>query len=136
MRLAGVPADYISFLWPEVSVLLASVPQEEYGLEDIRKLLEKRDAQLWVILTEEHELKGCLVTEILTYPRLTTLRVMFGAGEQAKEWMPLVRDVVIPWARAHHCTAIEVDGRLGWERLVTDCVPNARRRCVLIRGAI
>lgn len=61
---------------------------------------------------------GCIVTEILTYPRKRIINVFLGGGE-INDLIDL-HGPVIEWAKQQGCTAATINGRAGWERKYRD----------------
>jgi hypothetical protein len=59
--------------------------------------------------------KGCLVTEIITYPKKRVLNVFLGGGDMAQ--ILDMQDAVTAWAKAQGCDATTIQGRPGWERV-------------------
>jgi len=58
--------------------------------------------------------KGCIVTEIVVYPRKRMLNVFLGGGE-LDQILDMHQDV-IQWAKAQGCTALTMTGRAGWKK--------------------
>ena len=58
--------------------------------------------------------KGCLVTEIVVYPKKKVLNVFLGDGEL--EQLADMHEDVIRFGKAHGCTAASISGREGWKR--------------------
>lgn len=58
--------------------------------------------------------KGCLVTEVVTFPRKKTINVFLGGGEL--EQLDDMHADVIAWAKEQGCTAATISGRPGWTR--------------------
>jgi len=79
-----------------------------HDIDDVfRAILEGR-MQLWP--AEE----GCLVTEILLYPRKKVLHIFLAGGEMNQ--LTDMHHDVIEWAKAQGCTALTLSGRKGWSR--------------------
>lgn len=79
-----------------------------YALSDIRAEVESGMMQLWPAP------KGCLVTQILTFPRRKVLHILLGGGEL--EQLADMHKSVIMWATAQGCDCATITGRAGWER--------------------
>ena len=60
--------------------------------------------------------KGCIVTEIVVYPRKKVLNVFLGGGE-LEQIMDMHKDV-IAWAKAQDCEALTMHGRFGWKKVL------------------
>ena len=57
---------------------------------------------------------GCLVTEIVTYPRKKVVNCFLGGGDMKE--MITKQQEIIEWAKEHGCTSAAITGRFGWER--------------------
>ena len=79
-----------------------------YLFEDIVAEVLANRMQLWPAP------KGCLVTQILVFPRKTVLHVLLGGGEL--EQLAEMHNDVIMWAKAQGCAGATITGRPGWER--------------------
>ena len=75
---------------------------------DIVDGLSKGHLQLWPTP------KGCIVTEIVVYPRKRVLNVFLGGGEL--DQILDMHDDVIEWAKAQGCSALTMSGRFGWKK--------------------
>ena len=75
---------------------------------DVAEGINKGTMQLWPTP------KGCIVTEIVVYPRKRMLNVFLGGGE-LDQILDMHQDV-IQWAKAQGCTALTMTGRVGWKK--------------------
>jgi len=75
---------------------------------DVAEGLYKGTMQLWP------SKKGCIVTEIVVYPRKKMLNVFLGGGE-LDQILDMHQDV-IQWAKAQGCEALTMTGRFGWKK--------------------
>jgi hypothetical protein len=75
---------------------------------DIAEGIYKGTMQLWPTP------KGCIVTEIVVYPRKRMLNIFLGGGE-LQQILDMHEDV-IGWAKAQGCTALTMTGRMGWKK--------------------
>lgn len=76
--------------------------------EDIVEGCKSGKMQLWPAD------KGCLVTEIIPYPRRKVLNIFLGGGE-LEQIMDMHEDV-IAWAKSQGCNALTMHGRRGWKK--------------------
>jgi hypothetical protein len=138
MRIEGVPYQNLEFVWEEVAPLIKEVEHPGFTLDDVYKAIMHRNFQLWIVLDEEHRLIAALITEILVYPQLRSMRIVFGAGARAKDWLPKLSELVFPWAKAHGCSYVEIEGRPGWQKLVNAAFGSdwARPQSVVLRGKL
>lgn len=79
-----------------------------HTIEDIAHGVAAGRMQFW---PAEH---GCLVTEIVTFPKKRVLNVFLGGGEF--EQLADMHGDVIAWAKTQGCTCATISGRKGWER--------------------
>lgn len=79
-----------------------------HDFEDVVKGVYSGTMQLWPTP------KGCIVTEIVIYPKKKVLNVFLGGGE-LEQIMDMHIDV-IEWAKAQGCSALTMTGRLGWKK--------------------
>ena len=76
--------------------------------EDVEAGLMSGVMQLWP------SPKGCIVTEIVVYPRKKVLNVFLGGGE-LDQILDMHSDV-IAWSKAQGCEALMMTGRFGWKK--------------------
>jgi hypothetical protein len=81
-----------------------------HTFDDVADMIKTGRLQLWPAP------KGCLVTEILVYPRKTVLNVFLGGGD-LDQLADMHGDMYL-WAKAQGCTAAMIQGRKGWERVL------------------
>ncbi len=79
-----------------------------HDFEDIVAGLHRGVLQLWPTP------KGCIVTEIVVYPKKKVLNVFLGGGE-LEQILDMHSDV-IAWAKAQGCAALTMTGRFGWKK--------------------
>jgi len=79
-----------------------------HSLSDVIEGITSGKMQLWPAP------KGCIVTEIVVYPRKKMLNVFLGGGE-LDQLLDMHKDV-IAWSKAQGCKAITITGRFGWKK--------------------
>jgi hypothetical protein len=77
--------------------------------EDIDAGIKSGRFQLWPAE------RGCLVTEILVFPRKKVLNVFLGGGDL--EQLVDMHDAVAAWGVQQGCTSATINGRPGWKRV-------------------
>ena len=82
-----------------------------HNFDDVVSGLAEGKMQLWPAP------KGCIVTEIVVYPRKKVLNVFLGGGE-LEQLMDMHKDV-IAWSEAQGCVAVTITGRYGWKKPLT-----------------
>ena len=79
-----------------------------HAWEDIENGIHTGAMQLWPAP------KGCIVTEIVVYPRKKIINIFLAGGEL--DQILDMNDDVRAWAKAHGCTGATMTGRVGWKK--------------------
>jgi hypothetical protein len=87
--------------------------------EDIRKLCESRDMQMWVAILDD-QIQGAATTEVVQYPRRKMVRVVTLAGDRFPEWRDDMDRALQAFAERVGANGIEIYGRKGWEKRLDD----------------
>lgn len=106
-----VPSEVLVDHWNEVKPWLRDV-YEEVGYDENGILMEllSKNMQLW-----RGEDFAC-VTQINIYPKWRVASILFLGGENMKDWLEDLHEVLEPWAKAEGCKYLEGYGRVGWTR--------------------
>jgi len=67
--------------------------------------------------------KCAIVTEIVDYPRRSVCRIWLAGGD-LDELIDAEKDIA-QWARSIGCSGMEIIGRKGWQRKLTDYQPKS-----------
>ena len=111
MSVHGVQAHELDTVWPKVNHLVARALEYDDGkmsLDDVYGELRAQNYQLWLVPG------GVWLTRIVVYPQSKRAEFVAAAGTW-DDWRDHA-DIIIAWAKAHHCDAIEIIGRPGWGR--------------------
>ena len=76
--------------------------------DDIVAGIASSKMQLWAAP------RGCIVTEIVVYPKKKALNVFLGGGEL--DQILDMHENVIEWAKAQGCECLMMTGRFGWKK--------------------
>lgn len=60
--------------------------------------------------------RGCMVTEIVVYPRKKVLNIFLAGGEL--DQLVDMYDDMNEWAKAQGCTGGTMTGRVGWKKVL------------------
>lgn len=118
----GVLAADANRWWPAVANWCEAALEHGGGLlnlDDVKRAVEQRDMQLWVI-HEWRELKAVCVTEIRQWPRAKVLTAIIVAGNDMDRWVGALDDVLTRYAEATGCKAVDAHGRRGWTKTLRD----------------
>ena len=79
-----------------------------HNFEDVAKGIVEGNMQLWP------SPRGCIVTEIVIYPRKKVLNVFLGGG--GLDQLLDMHSHVTSWAKHYGCEALTITGRFGWKK--------------------
>jgi hypothetical protein len=109
-------------LWPLLAPFVESAlkhTQGEMGSLDICERAINGAMQLWVV-AERDKIQGVVVTEVIEFPNITSLRVVTLSGEGFQEWKRELDQRLEQFARVVGAKRIEAVGRPGWTRALRD----------------
>ena len=125
MKFIKVEPQSVNILWPLVKDLIQKPVNQnlgEFNLEDVYNWLTNGYMHLWIIGNEE-EILVAVVTEIVTYPRETRLRIVLAGGKKnnMNRWFDIFWDKdseIHKFAKKNNVKRFEVCGRDGWLRVL------------------
>lgn len=87
-----------------------------HSFDDVVTALERGEAQIWPVES------GFFITEILLYPQAKFLRIWLAVGERRNLQQHLIR--LVFYGREQGCSRIVMEGRRGWERVLSSPVKH------------
>ena len=117
VNLYGIPSADIYQYWHDVEPFIRKAlrySDGKYESWDIFSLIEEKQMQLWIV-TENKQIIGCGVTQILIFPQKKVCQMVIVSGEDFNEWKHFLSEIE-KWAVSIGCQTFELDGRRGWER--------------------
>lgn len=110
----ALQATQIDAYWPWIESLLKRVEQTEWTPDDVRKELKEQRAQLWGI-------PGSLwITRIEQVGSSKRGVIWIAAGDDLKTGLRYFKGYTEPWLKAQGCKYIQLIGRKGWMRVLSD----------------
>ena len=100
--------------WIEAALPYAS---NSHGINDVWLAVQNGKAQFFP------RQKCAIVTEIVDYPRRSVCRIWLAGGD-LDELIDAEKDIA-QWARSIGCSGMEIIGRKGWQRKLTDYQPKS-----------
>jgi len=81
-----VPHDNAESVWHLVEPLIRKAVDVHpgYEMDDVLEAILHRDMQLWISVTDRNEILVAWVTQILVFPRMKTLQILFMGGRQLR----------------------------------------------------
>ena len=121
-RVGLVHPDEISEIWHRVENHIEQSSRHSEGeltTSDFYVALIEEDMQLWVAVEDGDDIIATLITQIVHYPQKKVLRLIAVGGEKMERWLHFMKDIE-EFARLTHCSSMEVWGRKGWKKILTD----------------
>lgn len=97
--------DEFERCWPWLAAALDRAGNT-HGKEDLWQAIVTERAQFWP------GMRCALVTEVVVYPKLKSVRYWLAGGEMPE--ILRMQEHIDQWARAQGCVRAEACGRLGW----------------------
>lgn len=122
MIIALVPPGHIHEAWPSVAGYVQNALEYtdgRYELEDVFEMIESGGFLLWIAFDKEH-IKGCVITQMMQYPRKRFLGCPFVTGDEFSSWKQPMFETLQRFARDNDCVGLEATARLGWARVFKD----------------
>jgi len=116
-----VPPEEIDDIWLKVKNQIKRTNDTVLNDTDVYNYLKSGEYFLWLITdnkTEEIIIVSTLT--LLQYPRNLVCRVVTLAGSRLEEWLLDYLHTIEDWARSNDCSYIEVEGRKGWVKKLTE----------------
>jgi hypothetical protein len=115
-QIRGVAPGELATVWPAAALHLAAAlarSGENYTLGDVRELIERADAMLWIVLGK-NGIDGALV--IYVSPRRHALTVWLMGGERFAEWVDNAQAALVRYARDAGLARVDAYMRPGLAR--------------------
>lgn len=106
--------------WDDVKYSLQEAFENDYGrmsINDIKDAIECHKMQMWGI--HDGILRAVMITEIIDYPQLRSLRVVAVAGKEMDTWLDVLLVTIEQYGAENSAHILEFTGRKGWEKVLT-----------------
>ena len=112
MEVSLVLPEYIESIWPQIEDYMQGAAKYTYGRfnsAEIHEGLYTKPQQLWIAFDKEdnNKIYGAVITEIIVYPRMSTLMMHFTGGEKLPRWKEPMLKLLQRFAKDHGCSVIE-----------------------------
>lgn len=118
MTIASIHLHALPFAWPLLWPLLEkAASRSDMSEMDVRRVIERGDAQLWAIV--ENKAPVAAVTTQITLQPERRCRVWLVGGTRMTEWADTFLENIAAWARTMGCVALwgSSASRPGWQRM-------------------
>ena len=119
IEVSMVPTQFLDTCWGRVERYLEKAAEYTYGrytAADIYEAIKDGDNVLWIAFDKDN-IKGAVVTNMLTYPKKKVLCMQFCGGDDLKLWKEPMLDILKRFAKDVGCEGIESTGRPGWAKI-------------------
>ncbi|MCG7904417.1 MAG: hypothetical protein JAY60_18570 [Candidatus Thiodiazotropha weberae] len=120
MGVIGVPVECLDLAYPHVAYAITKVREKQPRCptpEKVYQALLDKTMQLLLVVQDDQTVKATAVTEIETDGGNKVCRVVALHGEDMSEWFDDLVYHVEQFARQNDCTHLELQGRLGWQKM-------------------
>ena len=121
MKLIPISPENLKLAMKDVGVHVEAALEYtdgKYNLSDVISQVLQGMLTLWVVYNEtKDKAVGCLLTEILGYPRSKALSIFLLGGDDFTEIVQTL-DELKEYAKGMGCKTIEFYGRDGWEKVL------------------
>lgn len=117
-----VPSNKVDFIWEKIGRMLEQACETNNGrlpVEALYQNLKNKDMQLWISVSDKHQIECCCVTEIINYPNKKYCQVVIGTGSHFHNWVGFMRRIE-DWAKQQGCDGIQSIARKGWGRVLKE----------------
>jgi hypothetical protein len=115
----GVQTDELDAVWPRIRHLVLEALEycnRDYALDDVLMSLRGARRQLFVTWPDCASMG---ITQIEERPCRKVLLIFAYAGRLAPDWKDIMANLK-RWGASQGCSAIELQGRPGWSRVLRD----------------
>lgn len=122
MIISLVPSEHVLDVWPAVADYVQNALEYtdgRYELEDVLGMVEGGGFLLWIAFDGKN-IKGCVITHMMQYPRKKFLGCPFVTGDEFASWKQPMFETLQRFARDNDCEGLEATARLGWSRVFKD----------------
>ena len=122
MIISLVPSEHVLDVWPAVADYVQNAMEYtcgRYELEDVLEGVKNGEFLLWIAFDGER-IKGCVITDMMQYPRKKFLGCPFVTGDEFASWKQPMFETLQRFARDNNCEGLEATARLGWSRVFKD----------------
>jgi len=117
-----VPSEHVLDVWPAVADYIQNAleyTRGRYELEDVLERVKNGEFLLWIAFDGER-IKGCVITDMMQYPRKKFLGCPFVTGDEFASWKQPMFEMLQRFARDNNCEGLEATARPGWSRVFKD----------------
>jgi hypothetical protein len=125
----GVQQDELEAIWPQAAPLIERAlahAHGDYDLASVRASLEDGAQPRRQLFVTWPYVEAAGITAIELRPCVKVLVIFAYSGRLVSDWQDILA-AVEGWAKAEGCSAVEIQGRRGWERML----PGYRRLTLL-----
>ena len=123
-------------VWPAICHELDRIPQHWADRWTKQSMLDGAMTgrfQVWAV-GPPHEFNFVVITQVASFPVCDILQVVLGFGHNMLQGLPVLVATLQKFATVQGCARWEVEGRQGWERVLSDY--GFKRDRVVLSGLV
>jgi hypothetical protein len=121
VKVINIPPSVIWNMTEDIDEHIKKAIEHSNGEFDAISIYEQVSQGLmsaWIVSDEEYNIMAVLITELVTYPLRSMVRIVLCGGEKLDKWLDTFLNKMDEYARNLGASGIEVVGRKGWERML------------------
>lgn len=128
ITITQLPSDKLDLVWPQISKLITRNFHHRINTmtsDDFYLPIKNDEMQLWII-KEESDIIAELVTSVTAGFPDSVLSIVSLAGSKLKNWVYMMDEVLINYAKEQGCKGYEAIMRHGFSRILPQLVEDGR----------
>lgn len=131
----GIHATQTEEVLPGVQDLLEELvrSQTDWDEDTIRKELQNRGLQLWLLAPPGGAVNMMIITQIIDLGKSSVCHIVGVSGEDHKRYAAFIENVLAKWAMEQGCDALQGYAREGWTRTKDFKAQGWNKTAIVIR---
>lgn len=117
-----VPDLHLSAVWPKVVQSLEETREtweESQTIESLEFQVFEGQIKVWALLDKDRKVRMALMTQFMVYPQGTAMQLIWASGKEAAHAVQSIQWME-DFAQSIGCFRLEIVGRAGWLKLLSD----------------
>ena len=122
VQIKQVNKESIDVYWDKVKNWILKVVKQSNGRHTLTTTYEllKKGTMTMFLIEEQNKLCAVYVVQKVYYPAKIVLGILFCGGSKVIENVKKIENFFINFAKENNCEDLEIVGRKGWDKVITD----------------
>tara|TARA_Y100000114_G_scaffold120399_1_gene115350 strand:+ start:873 stop:1292 length:420 start_codon:yes stop_codon:yes gene_type:complete len=122
VQIKQVNKESIDVYWDKVKNWILKVVKQSNGRHTLNTTYEllKKGTMTMFLIEEQNKLCAVYVVQKVYYPAKIVLGILFCGGSKVIENVKKIENFFINFAKKNNCEDLEIVGRKGWDKVITD----------------